>query len=207
MTKIKICGLRRPEDIEAVCRYQSDYCGFILSEPFRRYVSIEELRRLRKMLSAEITPVGVFVDEDLPYIAQFLDEQLTSAVQLHGSEPEELIMEQKRSYPQIQVIKVFTIRSDTDLQQAVQSCTDMILLDSGKGSGTVFEWNMIRDTGRPYSLAGGLNEENISDALNGYHPYAVDVSSVAETDGWKDPGKIARLIRAVRMFDGEDHYK
>ncbi|MBQ1531109.1 MAG: phosphoribosylanthranilate isomerase [Solobacterium sp.] len=207
MTRIKICGLRRPEDIEAVNRYQPDYCGFILSRPFRRYVSIEELRRLREMLSAKIIPVGVFVDEDLPYIARFLDEQLISAVQLHGSEPEELIRKLQVCYPKIPVIKAFTIRSETDAQQAVQSCADMILLDSGKGSGMVFDWKMIRDTGRPYFLAGGLNEENISDALAGYHPYAVDVSSGAETDGWKDPGKIARLIRTVRRFDGENYDK
>lgn len=207
MTKIKICGLRRPEDIESVNRYQPDYCGFILSRPFRRYVSIEELRRLREMLSAEIIPVGVFVDEDFHYIAQFLDEKLISAVQLHGSEPEELIRKLQECYPQIPVIKAFTIRSEADAQRAVQSRADMVLLDSGKGSGAVFDWNMIKDTGRSYFLAGGLNEENITEALAGYHPYAVDVSSGAETDGWKDPGKIARLVRAVRRFDGENYDK
>lgn len=204
MTKIKICGLRREEDIAAVNRYRPDYCGFILSKPFRRYVSIEELRILRGNLSEDIVPVGVFVNEDLSYIARFLDERLISAVQLHGSETEEMIRTLQTRYPQIPVIKAFTIRSETDIAQAAECCADMILLDSGRGSGAVFDWSLIRDAGRAYFLAGGLNEMNLTDALAGYHPFAVDVSSGAETDGRKDPGKIERIIRMVKRFDGEN---
>lgn len=201
-TKIKICGLRRPEDIEIINRYRPDFAGFICSEPFWRYVPEEKLGELTAKVAPGIRRVGVFVDDSPEKAAEFVRKGLIDIVQLHGQEDEYYIRSLRkimvfygRTAP---VVKAFRIRSAADITAAAHSIADLVLLDGGTGSGKTFDWQLIRDIGRDYFLAGGLNPGNIREAVGRFHPFAVDVSSGVETDRIKDPEKIEKCIEAVR---------
>lgn len=194
-TGIKICGMRRKEDIEAANRCRPDYIGFILSSGFRRSVEPEEARRLSEMLDEGIRTVGVFVNEPVEAIAaagEFLD-----MIQLHGREDNSFI-EELREAVNKPIVQAFRIRNRQDLDRAMESTADILLLDNGTGTGEVFDWSIICEPDRPWILAGGLGPDNIAEALQRFTPYAVDLSSGAETDGWKDPEKMRQCVEAVR---------
>ena len=196
-TRIKICGLRRMEDIEAVNRYQPDYAGFICSSRFWRFISKDTLTGLRHSLKDNIRSVGVFVDEPVDYIADYVRHDLIDMVQLHGHEPQSYIQELQKEI-RVPVIKAFKIESEEDIEAARQSIADYVLLDNGAWTGQTFDWSLIRDIGRPFFLAGGLNENNAVSAVEKFQPYAVDISGGVETDRRKDPEKIRRVIRLIR---------
>lgn len=198
MTKVKICGLTRLADIHAINQYRPDYAGFILSQPFRRYVDIAALASLRKQLAPGIKAVGVFVNEPTEYIFEFLEQDLIDIVQLHGHETNDFIIEIKREYPFFPLIRSFEIHDESDIEAAERSLADIVLLDAGKGSGRTFDWSLLKLMKRPYILAGGLTPENVRDALAQSTPYAVDTSSGVETNGYKDPEKIRQFIAEVR---------
>ena len=197
--KIKICGLRRPEDIEAVNFFQPDYVGFIVEFPKSfRSVTAEELNGLTAKLDKNITAVGVFVNapEELP--AQLLNEGIIGMAQLHGQEDEDYIR-RLRKLTKKPLIKAFSVRSEDDIKNAVKSSADYILLDQGSGgTGKVFDWSLIQKMNRPFFLAGGIGPDNLERAIQEIHPYAVDLSSSVETDRWKDPEKIRQVVDIVR---------
>lgn len=197
--KIKICGLTRPQDIEAVNRYRPDYVGFVIDFPkSRRSCTPEQVRTLRRRLSPAIPAVGVTVNQPLAHIAALLESGTIDIAQLHGQEDDTYVRAlQARTGKS--VWKAFRIRSQADLEQARRSSADLILLDNGYGTGEVFDWTLVRDIGRPFALAGGLNTENLHDAAN-MRPRVMDISSSAETDGVKDADKIRTLIELVRSF-------
>ena len=197
--KIKICGLRRPEDIEAVNFFQPDYVGFIVEFPKSfRSVTAEELNGLTAKLDKNITAVGVFVNapEELP--AQLLNEGIIGMAQLHGQEDEDYIR-RLRKLTKKPLIKAFSVRSEDDIKNAVKSSADYILLDQGSGgTGKAFDWSLIQEMNRPFFLAGGIGPDNLERAIQEIHPYAVDLSSSVETDRWKDPEKIRQVVDIVR---------
>lgn len=120
--------------------------------------------------------------------------------QLHGDENETFISH-LRSLTDKPIIKAFQISSESDIDKVKQSTADFVLLDSGTGTGTVFDWEYIRNLNRPYFLAGGLSENNVAEAIRSLHPYAVDVSSGIETNGYKDKIKMAAFCATVRKED------
>lgn len=197
MTKIKCCGLSRFCDIEAANRLMPEYIGFVFAPKSRRYVSVEKARLLKQALSPAIKAVGVFVNETPQQIAALIDEGVIDIVQLHGNEDEAYI-EKLRTFTDAPIIRAFCIETAADVEKAAQSTADAILLDSGAGSGKVFNWKLLTEIKRPYFLAGGLSANNITKALQHLTPYAVDVSSGIETDGDKDQEKMAAFIAAVR---------
>lgn len=197
--KIKICGLTRPQDIEAVNRYRPDYVGFVIDFPkSRRSCTPEQVRTLRRRLSPAIPAVGVTVNRPLAHIAALLESGTIDIAQLHGQEDDTYVRALQARTGKA-VWKAFRIRSQADLEQARRSSADLILLDNGYGTGQVFDWTLVRDIGRPFALAGGLNTENLHDAAN-MRPRVMDISSGAETDGVKDADKIRTLIELVRSF-------
>ena len=197
MTKIKMCGLSRIEDIEAVNAIKPDYIGFVFAEISKRRVSALEASKLKSKLDPDIKAVGVFLDDKLDFVASMLNLGIVDVVQLHGSEDEEYI-ERVRQITSKPIIKAFIIRSKEDVERAEKSTADYILLDGGKGEGKVFDWSLLKDIKRPYFLAGGLNTGNASDAVKALKPYAVDVSTGIETDGVKDREKMTAFANAVR---------
>ena len=198
--KIKICGLRRLEDIETVNYCRQDYAGFIVNFPKSfRSVTAEELNELTAKLDKNITAVGVFVNapEELP--AQLLNEGIIGMAQLHGQEDEDYIR-RLRKLTRKPLIKAFSVKSEDDIKKAVKSSADYILLDQGSGgTGQAFDWTLIREMNRPFFLAGGIGPDNLERAIQEIHPYAVDLSSSVETDRWKNPEKIRRVVDIVRQ--------
>ena len=219
-TGIKICGMRRIEDIEAANACRPDYIGFILSPGFRRSVTLEAAEQLARRLAPGILKVGVFVNESVERVASaagFLD-----MIQLHGNEDNAYIRDLRGRLMTTNdprgraattndprgrlLIQAFRIRCANDLKRAMESEADYLLLDNGTGTGEAFDWSLIRDAealkhgaaAKPWILAGGLGPDNVAEAVRRFRPFAVDLSSGAETDGWKDPEKMARCVQAVR---------
>ena len=208
-TKIKVCGLRRSEDVEYVNRWKPDYIGFILAEGFRRQVTQEQAENLAKHLDPQIQRVGVFVNQSVEYVSDLLDSGTIHAAQLHGEEDAAYIAllreECRRRGCQATVIQAVRVRTAEDIQRAGRSTADLLLLDAWSensvgGNGTVFDWSLIQKMNRPFFLAGGLGPANVAEAIRQVHPYGVDASSSLETDGYKDSGKIRRFIEAVRAL-------
>ena len=212
MVKIKICGLRRLEDIEIVNKYKPDYIGFVFAESPRK-VSFEEARELSGLLSEDIVPVGVFVNEHMKLIVDLFKEGIIEIAQLHGDEDEKYIKDLKdksieETGKEIPVINAIEIKDNTDFNDTVlgwrDSLSDYFILDSGKGSGKTFDWSLIDKNSEFFKnsifLAGGLNSENLTSAIEEFNPFAVDLSSSVETDGFKDEEKIKEIIEIVDTY-------
>ena len=197
MTKIKLCGLTRPEDIECANSLKPDFIGFVFYKKSSRYVDFEKAAELKKLLSPEIKAVGVFIDEDIRDVAYLLGEGIIDIAQLHGSEDEGYIS-RLRSLTGKPVIKAFRIKGSEDAALVNASGADYVLLDSGAGDGKLLDRNLIKDIKRPYFLAGGLDHENVKEAIDEINPFAVDVSSGIETDKKKDPDKMIKFVKTVR---------
>ena len=196
-THIKLCGMSRPQDIEAINKAEPELCGFILGYPSsRRNISSGRLEELVTRLKATICAVGVFVNQDPSFVANLANETI-DVIQLHGDEDDAYIA-LLRKLTAAPIIKAFRIRSQEDLQQAKTSSADMVLLDSGRGSGQAFDWSELHSMNRPYLLAGGLRPENIEEAISELDPWGLDMSSGIETNGVKDPDKIKAAVFAVR---------
>lgn len=196
-TKVKLCGMSRPEDIEAVNAVRPDFCGFVVDCPrSRRNVDSEKAAELASMVDAGIGAVGVFVDEPIEVVAR-LSESSLSAVQLHGHEDEEYIQELRKLIA-VPIWQAFKVRSAEDVERARASTADLVLLDSGAGSGKTFDWALLAKVARPYVLAGGLGPGNVAETVERLHPWAVDMSSGIETEGVKDPEKMRAAVFAVR---------
>ena len=197
MTRIKLCGLSRPCDIQTANELMPEYIGFVFAPKSKRYIDPQKAAGLKELLSSDIQAVGVFVDEAPDTVAALLNSGVIDIAQLHGGEDEAYIqrLRQRTDKP---IIKAFQIKSRHDLAEAKACTADHILLDSGAGTGNVFDWSILQDVKRPYFLAGGLSPDNVGDAVRLLHPYAVDVSSGIETDGCKDKEKAVAFIDAVR---------
>ena len=199
-TKIKICGLRRREDILAVNEAKPDYCGFIIEFPkSSRNVTGALVRELTAKLNPDIIPVGVFVNAAPERVEELLLDRTIHIAQLHGQEDEAYIRRIQKNTGH-QVIKAFSVKTAQDIENALKSPADYILLDQGGGgTGQTFDWSLIPEIDRPFFLAGGLGVENLETAVRTIHPYAVDLSSSVETDGMKDRDKILKAVQLVHI--------
>lgn len=206
MTKIKICGLRRLRDIEAVNAARPDFAGFVVEVPgSRRSVDKRELRELAGRLEEGILSVGVFVNAPPELVAELLEEGTLDLAQLHGQE-DEIYMAELRRLTEKPLIQAFSIQTGQDAEQALESRADYLLLDQGRGgTGQTFDWSLLPEINRPFFLAGGLGEENLERAIRQVRPWAVDLSSSLETDGQKDPEKIRRAVELVRRLNRQQN--
>lgn len=200
MTKVKFCGMTKIGDIYLANECKPDYVGFVFAKESKRYISFEKAKCLKESLLPGIKAVGVFVDEKPQSVARLLEEGVIDVAQLHGSENENYIRQLKKLTDK-PILQAFLIHNREDLERAEQSFADGILLDAGAGSGRVFDWEVIKNFDRPYFLAGGLSEENVSEAVAMLHPYGVDVSSGIETCGSKSKDKMTAFIEAVRKAE------
>ncbi len=199
--KIKLCGLMRPCDIEAVNELQPDYIGFVFAKKSRRYVSPEKAEKLKAMLAPGIQAVGVFVNEEPAQIVSLLEAGTIDVAQLHGQDGEREIR-RLRELTDHRLIQAVRIDPELDVERANASTADYVLLDSGAGgTGTVFDWDLLQAIRRPYFLAGGLDTENLGTVKAKLNPYGIDVSSGIETDGYKDKEKMTAFVAAARKED------
>ena len=197
MTRIKLCGLKRIEDIQTVNQLLPDYIGFVFAQKSKRYVSPAQAAELKSSLDPEIASVGVFVNEKPEKVADLLNKDIIDLAQLHGSEDEAYIY-RLRSLTYKPLIKAFRIKDKSNLEAAENCSADYILLDAGAGDGLTFDWSILQGFSRPYFLAGGLDPSNVKSAIAKLSPYAVDVSSGIETNGFKDAAKMKAFAYAVR---------
>ena len=209
MSKVKICGLSRIADIEAVNAALPDYIGFVFA-PSRRRVSACDASMLKGRLDKRIKAVGVFVDADIETVAALFRGGVIDLAQLHGDEDESYIGQLKQlcGCPVIKAIGIGTMGGPGDTIMKAGTAhlyrnADYLLFDTLSkqrgGTGEVFDWGLLEGFGmKPYFLAGGLNPENAGEAISRLAPYCVDVSSGVEAGGAKDAGKIHEFVRIAR---------
>ena len=202
MTRIKICGLSREEDIANVNEAGPDYCGFIIQVPrSRRNVSPERAAELSIRLDGRITPVGVFVNAPAELPARLAREGIIRMIQLHGQEDEDYI-QRLRGLTDVPVIQAFSVASREDVRRAKDSSADYVLFDQGAGgTGKTFDGGLMGRMARPFILAGGRPLENMTYGGKRVRPWCVDVSSGVETEGYKDQEKIKAAVAAVRRME------
>lgn len=198
---IKICGIRRFEDIEIINKYKPDYIGFIFAKS-KRQITPEFAAELSKKLDKSVKTVGVFVNASLDEVENTAKIAGLSAVQLHGDEDAEYI---RNLSVDCEIWKAVRLKDGDDIPDF--DGADKILLDKFKdteygGSGETFDWSKVGKihTKKPIILAGGLNESNVKKGIEIFSPFGVDVSSSTETDGFKDEDKIRRFIDTVNKI-------
>ena len=192
MTKVKICGLSTASAVETACQAGADYIGFVFAES-RRRVSLEQAQKLVALVPATVRKVGVFVSPSLSELQEAISEVNLDLVQIHGDFDEELLTHIGR--PVIRAYQVKGVLKDVSQQ------SDYLLFDAPlAGSGQTFDWESFdkNQIHQPFFIAGGLNVENVREAIQHFAPYAVDVSSGVETDGQKDLEKIKEFIERVK---------
>lgn len=198
MTKIKICGLFRQEDIEAANIIRPNYIGFVFAKSPRQ-ISPKTAEGLKKNLLPKIEAAGVFVNEKPAQVAALLNAGIIQLAQLHGQEDDAYIKTLRglTSAPIIRAVPVcFSL-------PALPSVANYLLFDTAAkktgGTGKSFNWCLLKNyKDKPYFLAGGLNCGNVQAAIKTLHPFGVDVSSGVESEGLKDPKKMAEFVRLVR---------
>jgi phosphoribosylanthranilate isomerase len=202
-TRVKICGLTRLEDVEAVNRCLPDYVGLVFAD-IKRHVTLSQAKTLRSAKDRRSAVVGVFVGESLDRVADLASSGLLDIAQLYGNYQGQQIAKLRQA-PGIQaVIQAVSGHRFSQPLQALPEDADFWLFDSpAPGSGHSFDWTaleMMQGDGRmrrPFFLAGGIDAGNLEQAL-ALKPYAVDVSSGVETAGLKDAQKIYQLVERVR---------
>lgn len=200
-TKIKICGITNIKDAQAAAEFGTDALGFIFYKESKRYVDPEVAKSIISSLPPFITTVGVFVNQELDEISQIKETTGIQVAQLHGDETPEFVS----SIP-FNSIKVIRVKDKSDLDKVAQYSAQAILFDTYSdkeygGTGESFDWEILNDLSstKKIILSGGLNSENILEAVKIVRPYAVDVSSgVEDTPGRKDHTKIKKFIEAIK---------
>ncbi len=192
MTKVKICGLSNKEAVETVVSAGADYIGFVFA-PSKRQVTLEEAAELAKLIPVNVKKVGVFVSPSRAELLEAIDKVGLDLIQVHGQVADDLF--EDLSCASIQAVQV------DGNGHVPNSQADYLLFDAPvAGSGKTFDWGQLDTSGlaQPFFIAGGLNEDNVEEAIQHFTPYAVDVSSRVETDGQKDQEKIRRFIERVK---------
>jgi phosphoribosylanthranilate isomerase len=217
MTKIKICGITQSIEVEYLNRYLPDYAGFVFTESKRR-VTAEKAAALSACLVQGIKKVGVFVDMEPASAAAVAAQVGLDVLQLHGSEDEEYIGTLRLLLePGTEIWKAVRVASGNTIDSLGASVAmpdsglippakaDRILLDSylpgiPGGTGKTFDWTLASRFGSalPIILAGGLNPDNVKQAIEQVRPFAVDTSSGIEDEGIKDEYKLKAFIETVR---------
>ena len=202
---IKICGITTLEEIDYINELKPDYTGFVFAES-KRKVNIENGKELLKALDKDIKSVGVFRNNTKEYIIEVIENIPLDIIQLHGDEDNDFINYLKDK-TNCEIWKAVGIKNKEDLIKAKDFNVETLLLDgSNPGSGELFPWEYLKeiDVNKRFFIAGGINEENVLEAMENVNPYGVDTSSGVETieNGIikKDKEKIKRLIKKVRDY-------
>ena len=211
-TQVKICGLTRPEDVEAAIRYGADYLGFIVEAPSKRRLSVSQATKLSLPAKGIIPRVAVTVNADDEVLSQIMTDMQPDYIQLHGDEDVHRVAKIAKKF-KVRTIKAIAIATQSDLITAAQfaGVADMILLDAKPpagsdvrgGHGITIDWSIIKTAPLPktYLLAGGLRPDNAAEALAITHAPILDVSSGVETSpGIKDRRKIKTFIASIKSL-------
>lgn len=199
MTKVKVCGIRRQKEAQWALEAGADAIGFVFADS-KRKIDVEAAARISASLPPRILKFGVFVNESEERLEEIFKRVNLDYVQLHGDESEQFC-----EAINIPFVKAISVKEKEDLEGIEHFGGEMILLDSGKGpyrggNGTTFNWDyaVSVELSQDLILAGGLNPDNVREAIKKVRPYMVDVSSGVETDGKKDRVKIESFIREAK---------
>lgn len=215
MTLVKICGLKRMEDIMYVNRYLPQYVGFVFAESKRRVTS-EQVKGLRQKLDPAIKAVGVFVNEAVERIIEIVEECSLDCIQLHGDETVKYVdtlreaLKWHPSGPGVEIWKAIRVRDESYVNLLNLYKADVFLLDAFVegaygGAGKAFDLklaSLAKDFHKIF-IAGGMNLVNVADVVKAARPYGIDVSSGVETEGFKDELKIKQFIDEIVKTDKE----
>ncbi|MDI3311481.1 MAG: phosphoribosylanthranilate isomerase [Thermoanaerobacterium sp.] len=202
MTLVKICGIRRSEDVEYLNNLKPDYAGFVFAES-KRNVDVNTAYDLIKNLDRKIKKVGVFVNEEISKVRNVAAFLNLDVLQFHGDESQDY-MDNFNDYT---IWKAIRVSEKSDVFKLTNYHVDGILFDSKikgfyGGSGRKFDWNLIKDAKAilkcKFILAGGINVDNVLKAVEMVRPDVIDVSSGVEVDGFKDYELMKDLICKVR---------
>lgn len=204
-TRIKICGLTRAEDVCAAVEHGADAIGFVFYPPSPRAICFDRAAELVALLPPFVTSVGLFVNPGAAFVSEALSRVPLQLLQFHGDESDADCARHGRPW-----IKAARMRPGVDLLEfsTLHPGARGILLDAFVdgygGGGKAFDWSLIPPAfGRPLILSGGLDADNVGEAVRRVRPWAVDVSSGVESaKGIKDAAKIAAFIAGVRHADG-----
>lgn len=203
--RVKICGITRLEDLAAACEAGADALGFVFHAKSPRHLTIDQAAALLGAMPPFVQSVGLFVDAEPAFVEAVLKAAPLDLLQFHGSEPPSYCRSFGRPY-----LKAVRMREGTDL---VKYCADFddaraLLLDAyvpgvPGGTGERFDWGLIpAGLPKPLVLSGGLNPDNVAQAVQSVRPWAVDVSSGVEAaPGIKDAARVAAFVRRAKMFD------
>lgn len=193
--KIKICGIKNMDEAKIINQAMPDFIGFVFAKS-KREVSYENAHKIKMFLNPNIKTVGVFVDKTIDEILNYKD--IVDFAQLHGEYQEDDI--QKLKNENIKTIKVIKAKNN-DVN--IQTLADFALIDTfseklAGGTNKAFDWNIKINSNVPYFIAGGINENNIKEAIKKLNPYGVDISSGVEVNGFKTKEKVSNIIEIVR---------
>lgn len=209
---IKVCGIRRPEDVDIVNTYRPDYIGFVFA-PTWRQIGTDRACSLKALLHPEIKSVGVFVNQPVELLTEACARGAADYLQLHGQEDVSYEKALVKSLTQKgiknaeeRLIRAYRIRSGADFDRIGNTLAPLLLLDAYSpkdigGTGEAFDWTMIRNVKKPFFLAGGITAENVTEAIRLAQPFGIDASSSLETDKAKDREKIKLFIERIRNYE------
>jgi len=192
LTEVKICGLSTKEAVKTAVSAGADYIGFVFA-PSKRQVTLEQAAELAEIIPSHIQKVGVFVSPSRAELLEAVDKVGLDFVQVHGQVVDKL-------FENLPCASIQAVQVDGN-GHVPNSQADYLLFDAPvAGSGQTFDWEQLDTTelSQPFFIAGGLNEDNVEEAIQHFTPFAVDVSSGVETDGQKDHEKIRRFIERVK---------
>lgn len=200
MTKVKICGLMEPEHVKAAIEAGADAIGFVFADSSRR-VTVNEAKELARDIPDNVWKIGVFVDASREVMEYAFQEVPLDFIQYHGHESADFV--ESIGLPSIRALSVGSVE---DVSKAAQYKVDYYLFDAPGtvyqgGSGVTFDWTLLKGAGiatEQLILAGGLNAENVGEAVNRVNPFMVDVSSGVESNKRKDAALIRAFMRAVK---------
>ena len=192
MTKVKICGLSTKGAVEVAVSAGADYIGFVFA-PSKRQVTLAQAAELVKLIPSHIQKVGVFVSPSREELLEAIEKVDLDLVQIHGQVANDL-------FEDLPCAGIQAVQVDGN-GHVPSSRADYLLFDAPvAGSGQTFDWGQLDTTelAQPFFIAGGLNEDNVVEAIQHFTPYALDVSSGVESNGQKDHEKIRRFIERVK---------
>lgn len=203
-TRVKICGMTRPEDVRSAVNGGADAVGFVFYPPSPRFLEVEQARTLARDVPPFVASVALFVNPPVEQVRGVVERLRPSMLQFHGEESPEFCAQFGVPY-----LKACRVREGIDLLKYLRpfSAAAGWLLDSHVaeygGVGESFDWSLVpAETARPLVLSGGLTPGNVGEAIRRVRPWAVDVSSGVEASkGIKDAAKIAAFIAEVRNAD------
>ena len=206
--KIKLCGFRDEQSIKAAIEQKCDFLGFIFYDKSVRNILPKEAKNITAQVPNNIAKVAVIVDAEFDFLEKIADEFSPDFFQFHGSESVEYLQKARLKFPKIKIIKAFRIKDASDLNAVndYADYADYFLLDSKVagdvgGSGQSFDWNILRDfeSQKEWFLSGGINIDNIEEALEMTKAKMIDISSgIEEVKGEKSISLIERLMLKIK---------